>query len=60
MVVIAGIDELQEGVDKFPTVAVEDPVVVSVEEDHALLDCGRGGMVPRSIPQISRSSSPTA
>lgn len=42
MVVIVGVDVLRGGVDKFPVVVGEDPVVVGAEEDHARLDCGRG------------------
>lgn len=37
MVVIVGVDVLRGGVDKFPVVVGEDPVVVSAGEDHAYL-----------------------
>lgn len=42
MVVIVGVDVLQEGVDKFSAVAGEDPVVVGVEEDHVQIDSWHG------------------
>lgn len=38
VVIIVGVDALQEGGDKLLAVTGEDPVMVIIEEDHVRLD----------------------
>lgn len=54
VVVIIGVDALEKGVDKLLAVAGEDPVMVSVEEDHAWLDSRRGRSGSRVVGEWRR------
>ncbi|MBD8029550.1 hypothetical protein [Corynebacterium gallinarum] len=49
VVIIVGVDALQKGVDELSAVAGEDPFIVSVEEDHVLLDSRRTGISSHAV-----------